>query len=332
MEIDGLRGVAAILVLISHYTWAYDRYFNLLEEHAFHFPYGDIGVEIFFIISGFVIFMTITKVKTIKEFFINRFSRLYPTYWLCMLITLCVITLLPVPKLGHYTVKEILTNLTMMSGLINVRYIDQVYWSLEIELFFYAIMAVIFYCRGLKDIDYIVIVWLLLSAVSVFMNFPGEKYVRKILILNWAPLFITGIAIYKVKLKEATILNHITILVAFIIYSYNVHEKYPFDIIPNILITIAYLVFYIYALKGMPFLKNRVLLFFGTISYALYLLHNVVGYAILYRIRDYIHNQFLYCIFTAFITTFLAYIVTKYFDNKVVRWTKAKLTAFLSKV
>lgn len=328
-EIDALRGVAASIVILSHYTWAYDYHFHLLEDHSFHFLYGDFGVEIFFIISGFVIFMTLARVQTIKEFAISRFSRLYPTFWFCMLITASLITVFPVPTLGHYTIKEILLNITMLPGLFKIRYIDQVYWSLEVELFFYFIMGILFSLKKFRYIDYIVIAWLLLSAISLLLDFPLEKYLRKILILDWAPLFITGILLYKVKFKNANILNHISILAAFIIYCFYVEKKYPGDVVPIILLAAAYFVFYIYAFRGISFLRTKILLFLGDISYPLYLLHNVIGYVILYRVRMYIHNQFLYSIITAFIAVLLAFVVTKYFDKKVVRWTKTKLTNLL---
>ena len=99
-ELDSLRGIAALLVMLSHYTWAYDYHFGTLGDHFFQFPYGDFGVQVFFIISGFVIFMSLEKAKSIKEFIIGRFTRLYPTYWFCMVLTLVVIILFPVPTLG----------------------------------------------------------------------------------------------------------------------------------------------------------------------------------------------------------------------------------------
>ena len=328
-EIDALRGIAALIVLVSHYTWAYDFHFGLLAQHRFHFPYGDLGVEIFFIISGFVIFMTLRRVKTAKEFVISRFSRLYPTFWLCLFITLFAITVFPVPTIGHYTIKEILLNVTMLPGVIKIRFIDQVYWSLEVELFFYLVMGLIFYFKKLQYIDYIVLVWLLVCVVSIAFNFPMEKYVRKILLLKYAPLFITGILIYKIKLKEATLLNHITIPIAYFIYCFNLQEEYPADMVPYFLVAAVYLMFYAYAFWGLAFLKNKVLLFFGAISYPLYLLHNVIGYVIFQRLRVYVDNQFVYCIITATIAVLLAYIVTRYFDKKAHAWTKAKLTELL---
>lgn len=84
-ELDALRGIAVMLVLISHYTWAYDLnsgdyHFEILEDHKFHFLYGAFGVQIFFVISGFVIFMTLEHTKSAAHFAVNRFARLYPTY------------------------------------------------------------------------------------------------------------------------------------------------------------------------------------------------------------------------------------------------------------
>jgi peptidoglycan/LPS O-acetylase OafA/YrhL len=331
LEIDSLRGIAAIIVLISHYTWAYDFHYHILAQHPFHFPYGDMGVQIFFIISGFVIFMTLKRVKTIKEFIISRFSRLYPTYWLCIIITVVATMLFPIPTLGHYTLKEILLNITMVAGLFKIRYIDQVYWSLEVELFFYIILGLIFYIKKLQYIDYIVIVWLFVCVLSLCFEFPLEKYVKKIFILHNAPLFITGILMYKIKLKTATLLNHLTIPAAFIIYCFNFHEDYPTDFRPYILVLCIFIMFYVYAFWGLSFLKHRIFLFFGTISYPLYLLHNVIGYAILYRVRAFVINQFFYCIITASIAIALAWLVTKYFDSRATKWTKIKLTLLLNK-
>jgi peptidoglycan/LPS O-acetylase OafA/YrhL len=328
LEIDALRGIAAIIVLISHYTWAYDFHYGL-PFRAFHFCYGDLGVQIFFIISGFVIFMTLKRVTTTKEFIISRFSRLFPTYWLCIIITSLIIFLFPIPTLGNYTLKEIFVNFSMVAGFARIRYIDQVYWSLEVELWFYAVMALIFYFKKLQYIDYIVIIWLLICVLSLCVDFPGEKYIKKSLLLHDAPLFITGILMYKIKLKTATFLNHITIPVAFFIYCFNLHENYPKDILPYLLVAVVYLVFYIYAFWGLAFLKNRVFLFFGAISYPLYLLHNVIGYVILYRLRVFIDNEFYYFMITAAIAILLAYIVTQFFDKKATRWTKNKLTTLL---
>ncbi|MBE2288046.1 MAG: acyltransferase, partial [Chitinophagaceae bacterium] len=71
-ELDALRGIAAIMVVLFHYS--------ILQV-------GTTGVDLFFIISGFVILMSVSKVNSGIEFVINRISRLYPTYWFCVTFT-----------------------------------------------------------------------------------------------------------------------------------------------------------------------------------------------------------------------------------------------------
>ncbi len=83
-ELDSLRGVAALMVVVFHFTMG-------RKEGQYLFNLGNTGVELFFIISGFVIFMSINKMKNSKEFIINRFTRLYPTYWTCVTFTFILI-------------------------------------------------------------------------------------------------------------------------------------------------------------------------------------------------------------------------------------------------
>mgnify|MGYP003609638691 FL=1 len=78
--LDGLRGVAIILVVLFH---AFARWPNLTpygDEYAGFFitQYGWVGVELFFIISGFVIFMTLEKSSNIMVFMYKRWLRLFP--------------------------------------------------------------------------------------------------------------------------------------------------------------------------------------------------------------------------------------------------------------
>src|ERR1700689_1159917 len=92
--IDYLRGAAALSVMLAH--------FNVLQHG------GQLGVEFFFIISGFVIFKTLDKLPTITHFIWGRFARLYPTY-LFMTLVLCLAD--PYAR----TWKSFVLNLTMAS-------------------------------------------------------------------------------------------------------------------------------------------------------------------------------------------------------------------------
>jgi len=66
LELDSLRGLAIIAVMLYHYTSRYVRLYGFHNTPPFEFWYGRLGVEFFFIISGFVIFMTLSKPKQVS--------------------------------------------------------------------------------------------------------------------------------------------------------------------------------------------------------------------------------------------------------------------------
>jgi peptidoglycan/LPS O-acetylase OafA/YrhL len=82
VELDVFRGVAALWVAMFHLTLRYDEAF--LHQPAPLKPLldGTYGVELFFMISGFVILMTLQRSRSWVDFAVHRFARLYPAYWL----------------------------------------------------------------------------------------------------------------------------------------------------------------------------------------------------------------------------------------------------------
>jgi peptidoglycan/LPS O-acetylase OafA/YrhL len=138
-EIDLLRFLAASAVLLYHWSfagaarepWTVMQY-PLISPFA---RYGYLGVDLFFIISGFVVLMSAMG-STPKRFFISRVVRLYPAFWVCCLLTFTVAMLIGAPRF-HVPAKHLLVNLTMMQGFLDVPHVDGVYWSLAVELKFY---------------------------------------------------------------------------------------------------------------------------------------------------------------------------------------------------
>src|SRR4051812_43348422 len=79
--LDSFRFLAIILVVLFHYFYSKRNTEGLYpygDQYGHIFKHGNIGVQLFFKISGFVIFMTIEKCKTLKEFLVRRFIRLCP--------------------------------------------------------------------------------------------------------------------------------------------------------------------------------------------------------------------------------------------------------------
>ena len=91
LELDALRGLAALSVLCFHYTTRYTEFFSPDHPTLFHVPWFKNGVQLFFIISGFVILMTLDKTKRPLDFFVSRISRLYPFYCAANALTFLVI-------------------------------------------------------------------------------------------------------------------------------------------------------------------------------------------------------------------------------------------------
>lgn len=159
LELDALRGLAALAVVLFHYTTKYSEIFNTdVTTQIIDFKYGHYGVQLFFIISGFVIFMTINKVKTPFEFIFKRFIRLYPVFWLCIIITTLVTFNLP-PGFGR-SFSDLVVSFTMIPALLGYKPIDGAYWSLVPELFFYAMILGIFLLKKLDKIVWIGFVWI----------------------------------------------------------------------------------------------------------------------------------------------------------------------------
>ena len=85
-ELDALRGMAAMAVVVFHYT---TRARNNGVQ-LFDFEIGHYGVQLFFCVSGFVIYWTLERSKTLMDFAVSRFSRLYPAYWAAIALLLAL--------------------------------------------------------------------------------------------------------------------------------------------------------------------------------------------------------------------------------------------------
>ena len=84
LELDSLRGIAVLFVMFFHFS------FGRIQYNTF-FKLGTTGVDLFFVISGFVITMSLSQIKQSRDFFINRVSRLYPTYWASVTFTFIIL-------------------------------------------------------------------------------------------------------------------------------------------------------------------------------------------------------------------------------------------------
>ena len=279
-ELDALRGIAVLMVLAFHYT---TRLGELVPGAAWGgFAFGEYGVHLFFVISGFVIIMTLDRSERPADFLVARFSRLYPAYWTGIAVTSLFLWLAAGP-FEPPAARQIAVNFSMVQGFFNVPAVDGVYWTLEVELLFYA-MALAVFCTGmLRRAHLPILAWLALSALyysplwaAHIAGRPLAGLAVRLLILEYAPFFAIGILFYRIYRKQGSeAWNYALVAAAFAL----VVAKWPLTV--SLMIAAACGVLWKVAHGGLRPLRFAPLVFFGTISYSLYLVHQRIGQTVL---------------------------------------------------
>lgn len=321
-ELDCLRGLAALAVVLFHFTYGYDFGLKIMSDDKFYFRYGNLGVQLFFLISGFVIFMTLDKTKNAKDFLVSRFSRLYPAYWASIIITVTVTTLLEVPfQEGIFSVKQVIVNFTMFQFWFKIKDVDGAYWTLAIELTFYIIMLLVFLFKKLNYIIWICLIWLVLSVCFAAFEIPLGNYIKAILILRFAPLFVGGIVFYLLKNKPMDIFLHILILLSLCTEYYLLYQL-DSDGLVYCIISFFYVIFYLFIYDKLGFISNKFLVFLGSISYSLYLIHENIGFGIIYWLKKIADIQLFYLPISIVLVISLASFITFYIERPALKWIR----------
>ncbi|TFI48141.1 acyltransferase [Diaphorobacter sp. DS2] len=317
IELDVMRGLAALSVVLYHYINRYDELFGHNKDGYFlDLKYGYLGVELFFMISGFVIFMTLEKCNNIKDFLFKRVVRLYPAYIFAVILTFSVMSIYSLE--GRDTdLADALVNLTMLQGLITpfgiVAHVDGVYWSLTVEVIFYAIMGCLFVSGNLKNNKPLVI-WLLVAfafrGISVYFNnylFNGIQYYG---IMQYCHLFIAGIMFY--KLRSFNKIKYHIIISACLAYQliFNSFKE-------NLVVSALFLLFYIMVYNKLNFVNYKFLSFLGTISFSLYLVHQNIGYVVINILEKYGFVSEIYILIPVTVSIVLATLITFYIEKPI---------------
>ena len=133
--LDALRGIGAVAVVIQHVGDAYVGFSYTFSRTWFNF--GKFGVTVFFLVSGFVIPYAFEKDDHVGKFWIKRFFRLYPLYWLSLAATIVAARAYPDGFIGPHLIRNEITNITMLQGFLGIPNASDPYWTLFIEMAFY---------------------------------------------------------------------------------------------------------------------------------------------------------------------------------------------------
>lgn len=324
--LDGFRAVAILMVVAFHYFHVFVKKYSDAELSSFSFSFGGVGVDLFFMISGFVIFMTVTR-KDLKGFFISRVTRLYPVY----IFSVCLTAIVILSFGGWYSELNLINfikNLTMFQYYLGGTNIDGVYWSLRVEVAFYFALAIIYY--GFKrEIFWPVL--LVISFGSFLFNLCSQyidslpyflELVHKVTISHFMPYFIIGMCIYALGFLKDKVLNinskEYQLVVVSLIFAL-------LDLFMNKTMTQFLVVFTaglaLFAMcKGRlslarKILENKVFLFIGKISYSLYLVHQVIGYILIRTLIDFGIELYLSIGIVFILVILLSFFMQKYIES-----------------
>ena len=280
VEIDALRGAAALAVVLFHVTARFGELYPQPSQPLVSFPDGHYGVNLFFIISGFVIFMTLERTRCTSDFVVSRFSRLFPAYWAAIAMTFAITHCLGLPgKLVD--AGSALTNTLMLHGLLfRAPHVDGVYWTLEVELLFYCGMLLLYRLNRLDRVHHallglLLLCWIYFGAAQWFgVDLPWTLY--RILILRYIPWFALGISVYLAVHRRSN-RPHVPLVMAGCAVLTLLVTDSMFS--AALAVGLAALVFA--AASGRAaWLRLPPLIWLGTISYPLYLLHENIGWSV----------------------------------------------------
>lgn len=334
-ELDALRGIAALVVIFFHFTlWR--------PEAEFGFKYGTTGVDLFFIISGFVIFNSLNNVKSISDFIINRISRLYPTYWTCVTFSFVLIIINSIYQHRSISFVQYIGNMTMFQYYIGIKDIDGPYWTMIVEMVFYISILPFFY---FKKLQYFKKTGLLVSVSLVISIFLFDEKILKSLffyfpLFQFLPLFLAGLVFYKLKTEiELLKVNYVYLIICLVcqilLFQFSgrsngfINQKEY-----SIILALFFMIFILFVNNKMKIVINKGTLFFGKISFAMYLIHQKIslGFIIPFLMDKCEFSFWFSTLFFAFpIVVALATFITYYIEIPLSKRLKVYLKRMIYK-
>lgn len=323
IECDWIRALAAIAVIFYHYTMRYPALFETKIDYKINFTYGSSGVNIFFLLSGFLTLYALKPKAMSKEYLKKRIKRLYPEYWICLIITgLIEIFFLKELFPG---LKAFIINFSMLQNFIGVSNIDGAYWTLAYEIRFYIVIFLLILIKKIKKITPICYGWMGIIALQIFLyNISGETLIVKLLdyvfMPSYAAPFIIGIFLFNLTKNIQDKFSWIGILSAVFISYIEQEKHYCITLVVFTIIFIIIIVMRWKVVKYETFIakieESRIkpLSFIAKISYPMYLLHQYIGYVILQQLEKLgFHKEIM------IIIPFIIIVLLSYCVNQIIR-------------
>lgn len=327
--LDALRGIAALNVVLLHFTTGFPIAFKPEQISLFQWRYGAYGVHLFFLISGYVILMSAENAKRPRDFLVSRFSRLFPPYWAALVLSTLLLLIAPIT--GFLETPNLLrraaVNFTMLQNVFYVGSVDGVYWTLGVEISFYFILLTLIW-RRIIDRALSIMTLLVVAALVDHLFVPRPwgplySYLRSLFFLEHAYLFTIGMLIY--KMRDGFKPQYVIILLLCFMCpaSANYFPNTPsVDTFVSILLA---LIVFLSTTKYGRWLASRPLLYLGSISYSLYLTHHYVGLVFLKLADERGMNPNAALVIAMMMCLLLATVFSHFVERPSLCWMRQRL-------
>lgn len=320
--LDYGRFFAAAIVVFFHYT------FNGIAGGKIasieHVPwviastkYGYLGVPLFFMISGYVIFFS-ARNGTAAKFAVSRAVRLYPAYWFAVLFTSFFAWLWGA---GFMSVSagQVIANLSMLQSLLGFPHVDNVYWTLMYEIIFYGGVLFLLLCGLQRQLNNIFISWPALFLVALALGINSLPYLG-----GYYYFFSAGalFAVLKNQFSWRAVASLLLVYAFCMVYSIKIAAsmtvKKSVDFSPVIIALVVTIFFVFFAYQNTKKAQTLALPWsrtLGALTYPIYLVHAHFGYMVINKFATE-ENQFLVYAATIFVVFMVAFFINKVIEKK----------------
>lgn len=275
--IQVLRGFAAMAVLLYHIDIQLQAWF---PQRILNFEYGELGVDFFFALSGFIItyihFKDITFKGNVKNFIAKRCIRIFPFYWLAVIVSIAF------DPQKFYGWPNLFRNLLLFRLPLSQMQLG-VAWSLIFEIVFYAIFAVAI-AAGWRVARFILAAWLLLILINVGDIFAWSSLMQ-VIANNLIVEFLCGCAAGYLFINSKHrlsgfqfIVSQLILLGIILLLFYVGFDRFSLVMVATFGLTSALIIFYFATLDRLQRFRAlawRPLVIAGDASYSIYLTHTI---------------------------------------------------------
>jgi peptidoglycan/LPS O-acetylase OafA/YrhL len=307
--LDVFRGIAILCVALYHFTARLPHEaLNMSEPAALQAKFGWLGVYFFFVISGFCIFLTLSRSDSVRLFFAKRISRLYPAFVAAAIVLFVFGLFAPVPTApaANYhdqpiTLVDLALNLMLLGEL--GEWVNGSFWSIAAEVRFYlliALMAVLFGrgARLARLFSYLALgmagLWLLVEILLPAQDGAlASRALRVAGLAPYLPFFAFGILLHqrhKKAMPTTLLLSLNAVVMALVLVVETIGSSYIatiglVDIAIVVTIFAVLMGAFVRFADGHPLpaipIAGPILAYAGLLSYSWYLMHETLGLTLL---------------------------------------------------